>query len=185
KTPAISNGSDTTSQATTSSAGATVILASTRAAVPADRRAGISACSSSKVSIKSRSVPSGLQIAGAPQLRSARLRVLSMREPLIVPELLKTADPVRPLVTFYDDATGERIELSATTFGNWVAKTANLLVDELDAEPGDRIALDLPPHWQTAVWLFAAWSAGLHVVPRGSGEEILAVAEARLPVHST
>jgi uncharacterized protein (TIGR03089 family) len=66
-----------------------------------------------------------------------------------------------------------------------VAKTANLLVDGLDAEPGDRVALDLPPHWQTAVWLFAAWSAGLHVVPRGSGEDILAVTEADLPADST
>jgi hypothetical protein len=83
-------------------------------------------------------------------------------------DLLKstlTADPARPLVTFYDDATGERIELSAKTFGNWVAKTANLLVDGLDAEPGERVALALPPHWQTAVWLFACWSAGLVVVP--------------------
>jgi hypothetical protein len=75
------------------------------------------------------------------------------------------ADPSRPLVTFYDDATGERIELSAKTFGNWVAKTANLLVDGLDAQPGARVALALPPHWQTAVWLFACWSAGLVAVP--------------------
>lgn len=107
-----------------------------------------------------------------------------MAEPITLPELLAAADPARPLVTFYDDATGERVELSARTFGNWVAKTANLLVDGLDAEPGDRVALDLPPHWQTAVWLFAAWSAGLHVVPRGSGEDILAVAEGGLPVDA-
>ncbi|HZB29638.1 MAG TPA: TIGR03089 family protein [Streptosporangiaceae bacterium] len=70
-----------------------------------------------------------------------------------------------PLVTFYDDATGERIELSGATFENWVAKTANLLVDGLGAEPGDRVALALPPHWQTAVWLFACWSAGLVAAP--------------------
>ena len=43
------------------------------------------------------------------------------------------ADPARPLVTFYDDATGERVELSVATFANWVAKTANLLQDELAA----------------------------------------------------
>src|SRR5258708_17616167 len=75
------------------------------------------------------------------------------------------AEPSRPLVTFYDDAAGERIELSAKTFGNWVAKTANLLVDRLDAEPGGRLAVALPPHWQTAVWLFALWSAGPGVAP--------------------
>lgn len=79
-------------------------------------------------------------------------------------DLLRTAlatDPSRPLVTFYDDVTGERVELSVTTFANWVAKTANLLQGDLAAEPGDRLALLLPPHWQTAVWLLACSSAGV------------------------
>ncbi|MFG2382676.1 TIGR03089 family protein [Streptomyces avermitilis] len=71
------------------------------------------------------------------------------------------ADPARPLVTFYDDATGERVELSVATFANWVAKTANLLQGELSAEPGDRLALLLPAHWQTAVWLLACASTGV------------------------
>ncbi|MFD4833703.1 TIGR03089 family protein [Streptomyces uncialis] len=70
------------------------------------------------------------------------------------------ADPSRPLVTFYDDATGERVELSVATFANWVAKTANLLQGELNVEPGDRVALLLPAHWQTAVWLLACSSVG-------------------------
>ncbi|MFF6958771.1 TIGR03089 family protein [Streptomyces sp. NPDC088197] len=76
-------------------------------------------------------------------------------------------DPGRPLVTFYDDATGERVELSVATFGNWVAKTANLLQDELGAQPGDRLALLLPAHWQTAVWVLAGFSAGVVVAPGG------------------
>ncbi|MFD7442441.1 TIGR03089 family protein [Streptomyces sp. NPDC059909] len=71
------------------------------------------------------------------------------------------ADPARPLVTFYDDATGERVELSVATFANWVAKTANLLQDGLSVEPGDRLALLLPAHWQTAVWLLACSSVGV------------------------
>ncbi|MCA1220326.1 TIGR03089 family protein [Streptomyces sp. 8L] len=71
------------------------------------------------------------------------------------------ADPARPLVTFYDDATGERVELSVATFSNWVAKTANLLQDDLSAGPGDRLALLLPAHWQTAVWLLACASVGV------------------------
>lgn len=71
------------------------------------------------------------------------------------------ADPARPLVTFYDDATGERVELSVATFANWVAKTANLLQDELSAEPGDRLALLLPAHWQSAVWLVACSATGV------------------------
>nr|WSY54435.1 TIGR03089 family protein [Streptomyces sp. NBC_00886] len=71
------------------------------------------------------------------------------------------ADPGRPLVTFYDDATGERVELSVATFANWVAKTANLLQGDLGAGPGDRVSLLLPAHWQTAVWLLACSSVGV------------------------
>jgi uncharacterized protein (TIGR03089 family) len=73
------------------------------------------------------------------------------------------ADPARPLLTYYDDATGERTELSGVTLGNWVSKTANLLVDGLGLGPGDRADLLLPPHWQTAAILLASWSAGLTV----------------------
>jgi uncharacterized protein (TIGR03089 family) len=68
-------------------------------------------------------------------------------------------DPAGPLLTFYDDATGERTELSATTLANWVAKTANLLRDDVGAAPGDRVAVLLPAHWQTAAVLLGAWSA--------------------------
>lgn len=77
--------------------------------------------------------------------------------------LLETAlrtDPARPLVTFYDDATGERIELSVTTYANWVAKTASLLQEELDVERGATVLVSLPTHWLGAVWLGAAWSVG-------------------------
>ncbi|MYX76989.1 TIGR03089 family protein [Streptomyces sp. SID3915] len=77
------------------------------------------------------------------------------------------ADPARPLVTFYDDATGERVELSVATFANWVAKTANLLQGDLAAEPGDRLALLLPAHWQSAVWLLACSSVGVVVDVQG------------------
>jgi uncharacterized protein (TIGR03089 family) len=79
-------------------------------------------------------------------------------------DLLSSAlatDPARPLVTFYDDATGERVELSVATFANWVAKTANLLQGDLAAGPGDRVALLLPAHWQTAVWVLACASVGV------------------------
>lgn len=74
------------------------------------------------------------------------------------------ADSSRPLVTFYDDATGERVELSVTTYANWVAKTASLLVEEHGLERGQSVLVDLPPHWLGPVFLGAAWSAGLVVV---------------------
>jgi uncharacterized protein (TIGR03089 family) len=80
-----------------------------------------------------------------------------------VAELLAAAlraDPSGPFLTFYDDATGERVELSLTSLDNWVAKTANLLVDELDLEPGEPVSVSLPPHWQTAVVHLAVGVAG-------------------------
>ncbi|HWJ65974.1 MAG TPA: TIGR03089 family protein [Nocardioides sp.] len=74
------------------------------------------------------------------------------------------SDPGQPLVTFYDHASGERVELSVTTWANWVAKAGSLLVDELGLERGDRLGIDLPPHWLGTVFLGAAWHAGLVVV---------------------
>jgi uncharacterized protein (TIGR03089 family) len=84
-----------------------------------------------------------------------------------VSELLSravAADPTRPLLTWYDDGTGERTELSGATLANWVAKTGNLLVDGLALGPGDRALVLLPPHWQTAAVLLGCWSAGLSVI---------------------
>ncbi len=81
------------------------------------------------------------------------------------------ADGARPFVTFYDDATGERVELSVATFDNWVAKTANLVQDELAATPGERVAVLLPAHWQTQVWLLACWATGLVTVLDGDPAE--------------
>ena len=82
--------------------------------------------------------------------------------------LLK-ADPVGPRITYYDDATGERIELSAVTLANWAAKTANLLRDELGAGPGSRIAVLLPAHWQTAAVLLGIWWIGAEAVLGADG----------------
>ena len=64
-------------------------------------------------------------------------------------------DPASPLLTYRDLATGERMELSAASLGNAIAKTAGMLRDELDAEPGAIIGVHLPLHWQRVVWLGA------------------------------
>ena len=72
-------------------------------------------------------------------------------------------DPGRPLLTWYDDGTGERVELSVVTYANWVAKAASLLVEEHDLERGDVLLVDLPSHWLGPVFLGAAWTAGLAV----------------------
>lgn len=72
-------------------------------------------------------------------------------------------DPAQPLLTWYDDATGERTELSGATLANWVSKTANLLVDGCGLGPGDVAVLALPPHWQTGSIMLACWTAGLAI----------------------
>ncbi|MDZ4270946.1 MAG: TIGR03089 family protein, partial [Mycobacterium sp.] len=85
---------------------------------------------------------------------------------------LMAANPAGPRITYYDDATGERIELSTATLANWAAKTANLLRDEMGAGPGSRVAVLLPAHWQTAAVLFGIWWIGCEVVLDGSQADV-------------
>jgi uncharacterized protein (TIGR03089 family) len=75
------------------------------------------------------------------------------------------AQRMGPRITYYDDASGERTELSTVTLANWAAKTANLLREEFGAGPGSRVAVLLPAHWQTAAALLGAWWIGAEVVP--------------------
>ena len=83
---------------------------------------------------------------------------------------LLAADPMGPRITYYDDATGERIELSTVTLANWAAKTANLLRDELGAGPGSRVAVLLPAHWQTAAVVLGVWWIGAEVTVDGPAD---------------
>jgi uncharacterized protein (TIGR03089 family) len=76
-------------------------------------------------------------------------------------------DPATPLLTWYDDASGDRTELSGATLDNWVAKTANMLVDGVGLSAGDTVAVFLPPHWQTAAVVLGASAAGLACVLGG------------------
>jgi uncharacterized protein (TIGR03089 family) len=84
-----------------------------------------------------------------------------------------------PLVTYYDVGKGERVELSAVTFANWVAKTANLLSLEVSTAPGDAVALPLalsaPGHWMTAIWEVALWQTGAYVDLTADAHERAAV----------
>ncbi|MCW2841237.1 MAG: hypothetical protein JWR55_2720 [Aeromicrobium sp.] len=101
-------------------------------------------------------------------------------------QLLRGAgDPSQPLLTYYDMATGERVELSTTTTANWVAKTSNFLVDDLDAEPGTRVRIGLPTHWLSLVWILSAWNVGAAVVDASadvglSGPELVGDEEHRV-----
>ena len=85
---------------------------------------------------------------------------------------LLRVDPARPRVTHYDDTTGSRIELSGATLANWAAKTANWLRDELGVQPGDTVAVLLPPHWQTAGVLLGAWWCGATVTSSPANAQV-------------
>jgi uncharacterized protein (TIGR03089 family) len=92
------------------------------------------------------------------------------------PQLLRkllAQEAGRPLVTFYDIGSGERTELSVTTYANWVAKVSSLLADELDVEHGTRLLVDLPAHWLGTVVLGAAWNVGLEVVWEAPADAVI------------
>ncbi|RXR26719.1 TIGR03089 family protein [Oerskovia turbata] len=102
-----------------------------------------------------------------------------------------TRDPGRPRVTWYGD-DDERVELSGAVLHNWINKTVNLLVEELDAAPGVRVLLDLPPHWRAIVWALATWRTGATLVlpPATEGsaavgpEDVRGIADADVVVTS-
>jgi len=89
--------------------------------------------------------------------------------------LVATA-PSRPFVTFYDDGTGERTELSVRSLANWVAKTHFLLTDELGLGVGDPAYVDLPVHWIAVPVLLGCWTAGLDVATDPDGAAVAFVA---------
>ena len=102
---------------------------------------------------------------------------------------LRTAQASSPALIWYG-ADGERVELSGRVLENWAAKTANLLVEELDAAPGTALRLHLPVHWKSLVLTLGAWAAGSAVEAGpadggssgsagGAGAEVFATASAQ------
>lgn len=105
---------------------------------------------------------------------------------------LRTEQATSPALIWYGPDS-ERVELSGKVLDNWAAKTSNYLAEELDAEPGTTVELDLPVHWKTLVWALGAWQAGCPIAlsaaagapvrvtaadpePRTPGELVAAVA---------
>ncbi|MCU1656605.1 MAG: acetyl-CoA synthetase [Pseudonocardiales bacterium] len=97
---------------------------------------------------------------------------------------LLAAEPGRPFVTFYDETTGERTELSARSLGNWVAKTHHLIGDELGLGPGDSALIALPAHWISVPAVLGSLTAGLALTATGSSAEVAFVSPATVPAAS-
>jgi uncharacterized protein (TIGR03089 family) len=85
---------------------------------------------------------------------------------------LRSGHSTSPRLTWYGPDS-ERVELSGRVLDNWVAKTGNLLQDELDAEPEMRLRLDLPVHWKSMIWALAAWQLGMETVLGGGEADLL------------
>lgn len=94
--------------------------------------------------------------------------------PPTVPRLVDTLrSSSRPALIWYGQ-DGERVELSGRVLDNWVAKTANLWVDELDLEAGDVVALGEELHWRSLAVALGTWRMGAAVRavhPLGTGAE--------------
>ncbi len=89
-------------------------------------------------------------------------------------------DGARPRVTWYDDATGERVELSGSTLSTWVAKCSHLLADDLGAGPGSLVLVDLPRHWTAAVWWLAVDAVGARLAQPGQEATVAVIGPERL-----
>jgi uncharacterized protein (TIGR03089 family) len=94
---------------------------------------------------------------------------------------LLAAEPARPFVTYYDEQSGERSELSAKSLANWVAKTHHLLIDELGLGPGDSALLAVPAHWISVPVLLGCLTAGLALTEAAGDASVAFVTPETLP----
>ncbi len=91
-------------------------------------------------------------------------------------DALLAAEPSRPFVTYYDEATGERSELSAKSVANWVAKTHHLIGSELGLGVGAYAFVALPAHWISVPALLGCLTAGLALTTDAPGADVAFVA---------
>lgn len=93
----------------------------------------------------------------------------------IVPRLVDR-DPTAPALTYYNDSSGERIEVSARVLSMWASKASHWLTDEMLVDAGGRVLPDLPPrHWRSIYWTFAVWSIGAEIRTSGGPDSVDAV----------
>ncbi|HVU92645.1 MAG TPA: TIGR03089 family protein, partial [Jatrophihabitans sp.] len=85
-------------------------------------------------------------------------------------EQLLATEPSRPFVTYYDEASGERSELSAKSLANWVVKTHHLLTTELGLGVGDTALVAVPAHWISVPVLLGCLTAGLELTADGPAD---------------
>src|SRR5699024_9621130 len=73
---------------------------------------------------------------------------------------LLNADAAAPRLTVYNESTGARMDFSAQTLENWVARIANTLEEELELDDDSALLIDLPVACQAAVIALDALAVG-------------------------
>jgi len=87
-----------------------------------------------------------------------------------VPELLEKRSGKREKYLIYIDQVDQRFTLTYLEFGKMVHGMASYMVSK-GLKKGDKVATISHNHWQTVIIYFAAWLAGLVVVPVNLGED--------------
>jgi long-chain acyl-CoA synthetase len=91
-----------------------------------------------------------------------------------IPHLLgeqRDRTPDKPFLVYVDEESGERREFTFGEFHDRVHRLARYFADTLGLKRGERIATLAHNHDSTVIVYFAAWCAGLCVVPINVGEE--------------
>lgn len=72
----------------------------------------------------------------------------------------------QPALVFYDGSAADpsaRVELSGRVLANWATKLIGLLTDEHDLDAGEKLLIDMAPHWKAAALGLAAGAVGAEV----------------------
>lgn len=89
-----------------------------------------------------------------------------MHDALLITDHLAALGAAPALTAYTPDG---RLEVSGRVALQWANKIVGLLRDELDAEEGDVLRVDLPPSWRAPLWTLGALLAG--VTPRLPGTD--------------
>ncbi|MGC5616603.1 TIGR03089 family protein [Georgenia sp. Z1491] len=89
-----------------------------------------------------------------------------MHDALLVDDHLASLGAAPALTAYGPEG---RLEVSGRVARQWAQKIGGLLRDELDAEPGDSLTIDLPPSWRAPLWTLGALLVGVTPDLTGGG----------------
>lgn len=107
--------------------------------------------------------PAAVSLASCPTVFYSGGMTFSPHRPISFARFMQLlATRQSPALLWYS-APGERIELSGRVLENWVAKSANFLIDECEMDAAARFAVPLRLHWRSLVLALAGLQVGAHL----------------------